>query len=94
MNWNLKGNRIFYTRSFYKEIWGATSTLFPWKGIWLVKVPKRVLFLLWTAALGNILTLDNLIKRGLPKVNWCCMCCNNGESVNHLLIDCDITSAL
>ena len=35
-------------------------------GIWNVKVPKRVAFLMWTAAHGQILTLDNLMLRGCP----------------------------
>lgn len=96
IRWNgvLKGNGIFDIQSFYKEIWGATSAPFPWKGIWSVKGPKRVLFFLWTVALGKILSLDNLTKWGLPLVNWCCMCQSNRESVDHLLIHCDITFAL
>lgn len=73
---------------------GATSAPFPWKGIWSVKVPNRVLFFLWTVALGKILSFDNLTKWGLPLVNWCCMCWSNGESMDHLLIHCDITFAL
>ena len=27
--------------------------------------------------------LDNLMRRGLPLVNWCCVCWSNGESMNH-----------
>ena len=27
--------------------------------------------------------MDNLMKRGLPLVNWCCMCQSNGDSVDH-----------
>ena len=74
MRWCLKGNGIFYTQSFYREIQGATIVPFPCKGIWFIKVPKRVSFFLWTAALGKILTLDNLKKKGLSLVNWCCLC--------------------
>lgn len=37
--------------------------LFPWKLIWHVKASAKVGFLAWTAALGKILTLDNLLKR-------------------------------
>lgn len=45
------------------------------------KVPKRVSFFLfgWSAAWDKILTIDNLIKRGLLLVNWCCMCPCNGK---------------
>ena len=45
MKWNVRGNGIFDTRSFYREIRGTTLVLFPWKGIWFVKVPKRVVVL-------------------------------------------------
>ena len=31
--------------------------------MWKLKVPPRVAFFSWTAALGKILTMDNLWKR-------------------------------
>ncbi|XP_075665064.1 putative mitochondrial protein AtMg00310 [Castanea sativa] len=51
---------------------GDSNSLFPWKGIWKPKIPKRVVVLLWIAAHGQILTLDNLMLKGLPLANWCC----------------------
>ena len=47
-----------------------------------------------TAALENILTIDNLRKRQILILDWCCMCKRNGESVDHLLIHCSIASDL
>ena len=38
------------------------SDPFPWRSIWRNKVPSRVVFFVWLAALGKILTLDNLRK--------------------------------
>ena len=35
---------------------------------------------------GEILSIDNLAKRGLPLVNWCCLCHCDGETVDHLLL--------
>uniref|UniRef100_A0A7N2KV96 Serine/threonine-protein phosphatase n=1 Tax=Quercus lobata TaxID=97700 RepID=A0A7N2KV96_QUELO len=49
----------------------APST-FPWKGIWKVKVPKRVAFFMWIATHGQILTLDNPVLRDRPLANRCC----------------------
>ena len=49
---------------------------------------------MWIAALGKILTLDNLTKRGMPLVNWCCMRQSNGELVVRLFLHCDIAYAL
>ena len=38
--------------------------------------------------------MDNLMLRGRPLVNWCCMCCCDGESVDHLLLHCLVTHTL
>ena len=47
-------------------------------------VLKRVAFFLATATLCWTLTLDSLMRRGLPLVNRC-MCHCIGESMDHLL---------
>ena len=94
LRWRLKGDGKFDTRSYYHEIRGASNSLFPWKGVWKPKIPKRVAFFLWTAAHGRILTLDNLMLKGRPLANWCCMCCSDGESVDHLLLHCPIIHSL
>ena len=92
--WRLKCDGKFDTRSYYQEIQGASNSLFPWKGIWKPKIPKRVVVFLWTAAHGRILTLDNLMLKGRPLANWCCMCCHDGESTDHILLHCPITHSL
>ena len=84
----------FDTRSFYHKIRKTTPSNFPWKGILKVKVPKRVAFFMWTAAHGQILTLDNLMLRGRILVNRYCLCCSNAESVDHLLLLCPIAHSL
>ena len=92
--WRLKGDGKFETRSYYHAIRGTPNPLFPWKGVWKPKVPKRVTFFLWTATHDWILTLDNLMLRGCPLANRCCMCCCDGESVDHLLLHCPVTHTL
>jgi hypothetical protein len=46
---------------------GALSTVegsgFPWKSVWRTKSLPRAAFFVWSAAIGKILTLDNLRKR-------------------------------
>ena len=58
--------------------------------VWQSKVPPRVAFFSWTAALGKILTTDNLWKRHIVVVERCFMCKMCGKSVDHLLLHCPI----
>jgi hypothetical protein len=53
-----------------------------------------VAFFTWTAALGKILTLDNLIKMRVIVIDRCYMRKKNGESVDHLLLHCDVACVL
>ena len=92
--WDLNGSGKFDTQSFYHKIRTVAPSTFPWKGIWKVKVPKRVAFFMWTVAHGQILTLDNFMLRGRPLMNRCCLCCRNAESVGHLLLFCSIAHSL
>ncbi len=59
-----------------------------------MKVPPSVAFFSWTAALGKVLTIDNLRKQGLILQEWCCMCKQSGESVDHLFLHCSMASDL
>ena len=97
LTWKLNHSGIFDVRSYYNLIAnpaGSSSIPFPWKCIWSTKVPKRVSFFLWTEAKGSILTIDNLVLRHLPLVNWCCMCQCDEEIVDHLLLQCKFAYAL
>ena len=82
-----KGN--FEVHSFYYTlVHPHPQGNFPWKRVWKAKAPSRVAFFVWTAALGKILTIDNLRKRQLIIMDWCCMCKSSGETGNHLLLHC------
>jgi hypothetical protein len=60
--------KLFEVRSFFGVLpffakrHEVGSYSFLCKSIWKVKVPFRVSFFVWTAALGKILMLDNLWK--------------------------------
>ena len=92
--WRLKDDGKFDTWSYYHAIRGALNSLFLWKGVWKPKIPRRVAFFLCSAAHGQILTLDNLMLRGRLLATWCCMCCCDGNSVDHLLLHCPVTHSL
>uniref|UniRef100_A0A2N9ECT1 Reverse transcriptase zinc-binding domain-containing protein n=1 Tax=Fagus sylvatica TaxID=28930 RepID=A0A2N9ECT1_FAGSY len=42
----------------------------------------------------RILTADNLMRRGYQLAGWCCMCRRDGETINHLLIHCELAYGL
>ena len=88
MRWKLIKNGDFDTRSFYNKLRSPLPIIFPWKGVWKVKVPRCVSFFMWTAVWDRILTGDNLRGRKMDFVDWCIMCRCNGEIVNHLLLHC------
>jgi hypothetical protein len=76
--------------SFCKVLASQEGSSFPWKSIWHVKAPSKVSFFVWTADLRKILTHDNLCRRNIVVVKWCCMCKKNGKSIDHLLLHCDV----
>lgn len=62
-----------------------------WQKTWLLKME---LFNGMLAALRKILTHDNLRKRNVVVIEWCCMCKKNKESIEHLLLHCEVTQDL
>uniref|UniRef100_A0A2N9HC19 Reverse transcriptase zinc-binding domain-containing protein n=1 Tax=Fagus sylvatica TaxID=28930 RepID=A0A2N9HC19_FAGSY len=89
--WTPSCRGLFEVRSFYTTLISPNPPgTFPWKSVWKAKVPSRVAFFVWTAALGKILTTENLRKRRVIILDWCCMCKSSGESVNHLLVHCPV----
>jgi hypothetical protein len=48
----------------------------------------------WKAALSKILSLDNVRKQHIIVIDWCCLCKKSVETVGHLLLHCELASAL
>ena len=86
LRWRQNPEKGFTVKSYYSCLSRPLSLPFPWKGIWKPKVPPRVAFFMWTAALGKVLTADNLRKRKTVIISWHCMCKVDGESIDHLFI--------
>jgi hypothetical protein len=80
--------KLFYT------VLVRQDSPFPWRSIWRVKPPPWMAFFVWTNALQKILTLDNLRKRNVVVVEWCCLCKKNGKSIDHILLHCEVVREL
>jgi hypothetical protein len=92
--WNLSKRGLFEVKSYYEVLNRKDALPFLWKSIWRVKAPAREAFFVWTTTLGKILTHDNLRKRSVVVIEWCCMCKKSGESIEHLLLHCKIAGDL
>lgn len=62
-------------------LWDSKGSRFSWKNVWQSQAPSRAAFCVWSVALGNILTLDDLRKRHVIVMG-------------HLLFHCDVASAI
>lgn len=97
LSWNHPKNGQFSVKSFYNLLASNSNQglrLFPSNIIWKLGTTPRISFFSWEAAKGRILTLDNLMKRGVTTVNRCLLCKKSVESCNHLLLGCSISHNL
>ncbi len=94
LRWKGCKDGVFASRSFYDLLNVRPVVPFPWKSIWAAKAPSQVSFFIWTATWGRILTCDNLMRRGYTMVGRCCLCCADGETVDHLLLHCPFSHGL
>ena len=93
-------NKVCWMLAMRKRFWGSRFLslfisffyhLFSLEKVWQSKVPPRVVFFPWTAALGKILTTDNFQNRHIVVLDWCKRC---GESAEHLPLNFRIAYAL
>ena len=92
--WKLTSQKVFSVNSYYKHISSPTYRSYPWKNVWKTLAPSKVNFFIWTPSLGKVLTIDNLRKRQLVLLDWCCMCKEDGESIDHLFLHCNAANEL
>ena len=57
-------------------------------------VPSRVSFFAWEATWKNVLTLDQIKRRGCPLANRCYLCLSEEESIDHILLHCEQARSL
>uniref|UniRef100_A0A2N9FIH8 Reverse transcriptase zinc-binding domain-containing protein n=1 Tax=Fagus sylvatica TaxID=28930 RepID=A0A2N9FIH8_FAGSY len=86
--WRGSSKEGFQVRNYCKNLLPSAGILVPWKKIWKTNAPLRLAFFFWVVALGCILTTDNLRRRHVIVLDWCCMSKESGESISHLLLHC------
>jgi hypothetical protein len=92
--WKLTSQKVFSVNSYYKHLSSPAYRSYPWKNVWKTLALLKVNFFIWTPSLGKVLTIDNLRKRQLVLLDWCCMCKEDGESIDHLFLHCNAANEL
>lgn len=61
-----------------------------WRKLWRLNVPTKVHMFLWQACSNVLPTRENLHKRKVQVDPHCAICCQQPESVGHLLWECPL----
>ncbi|XP_073105177.1 uncharacterized protein [Elaeis guineensis] len=51
--------------------------------------PKKAKLFAWLCYHDKILAVENLIRKGVDIINRCCFCGDNGETTNHIMVQCE-----
>lgn len=86
MLWTQDEERGFSVRSMCEALSPPSQIVFPSECIWNSHVQSKFSFLLWELWWNKIPTINNLIRRGLILLNWCCLCKGDGESIGHTFL--------
>jgi hypothetical protein len=93
-NW---GGKPFSVKEGYSHLLSnlpgfPTSKL--WKEIWYGPSLPKVNALCWLLAHGKILTVENLLKRGIQGPSRCPLCLEASETITHLFLECNFALQL
>ena len=86
--WKKEKNGSFSVKTCFDLLEGGSQQSVPIKMLWNPIVPTKVGFFAWEVWWGNILTMDQLKKRGFSLASRCVFCGKDEESLEHLLIHC------
>ena len=89
---------IFTVKSTYQHtpefLNASTISDTQWKGLWKIKTPERIKFLLWRLATNALPTRDNRRHRIHITDTSCNLCGRNSETSCHLFWSCPVARAL
>ena len=92
--WTKSKDGRFSVKSLHKALELERQGDFPARVIGDSLVPLRVSFFAWEATWKNVLTLDQIKRRGCPLANRCYLCLSEEESIDHILLHCELARSL
>ena len=92
----LKGSNHdkFFVWTMYSGLDLLPEINFPFYSVWNYVIPSKISFFAWETSWGKVITLDQLKRRGRALANRCCLCEEDEETIDHLLIHCKIARML
>uniref|UniRef100_A0A453MXX7 Reverse transcriptase zinc-binding domain-containing protein n=1 Tax=Aegilops tauschii subsp. strangulata TaxID=200361 RepID=A0A453MXX7_AEGTS len=84
--WKWTTSRSYTAKSWYKATFQGSIHSVSWKFIWKSWAPPWVRFFHWLADQDRCWTADRLARRGLQHHDPCLLCCQDPETVDHLLL--------
>ncbi|CAL8151990.1 unnamed protein product [Prunus armeniaca] len=68
----------------------SSSSLKSWKHLWKLKVPQKIMHLLWRVAQDILPSKEVLFRRRITQGEVCCRCFAARETTLHALVGCDV----
>jgi len=87
-HWKFEASGLFSSRSAYRAFFAGSMGFEPWKRLWKSWAPSKCKTFIWVAIRNRCWTVDCLQKRGLPHPDYCPLCDQEEETVQHLLTTC------
>ncbi|KAF7822992.1 ribonuclease H [Senna tora] len=99
--WNTSTDGQYKVRDGYKWLLsrnsnGGIGSLHSevWKTIWSLKLPYRIVMFMWRVLNDNLPANATLVKHHMPLDDVCHACTQQGETLRHILLDCDFARAV
>jgi hypothetical protein len=86
--WRLSSNGKYSAKSTYDGFFLGSTPFGPWERIWKTWAPPKCRFFMWLVAHNRCWTADRLARRGLPHPEYCPLCDQEEETIDHLLVNC------
>ncbi|OEL13244.1 hypothetical protein BAE44_0025738, partial [Dichanthelium oligosanthes] len=86
--WNWCPSGLYSCSSAYQAHFVGQTALLGAKELWKVKAPNEFRLFFWLAIQDRCWTSDRLLRHGLQNSGSCALCCQQTETIDHLLLQC------
>jgi hypothetical protein len=88
LEWRWSPDGSYSSRSAYAALMLGQSAVLGTKELWKTRAPNNCHFFVWLALHGRCWTAERLHRHGIRTNSSCILCCQDAETINHLLVQC------